>query len=76
MSQIETEIDHPEGIEQITNDTMTKTLGQAIEDSHRIDKSIGEDIIDTTNCGTRNENRDRSRERVNYRQDLSNDRNR
>ena len=45
-SEIETEIDHLLGIEQTTDGTMTKTLGQAIGDNHRIDKTIGEEIID------------------------------
>ena len=43
---IETEIDHPVGIEQTTDETMTKTLGQAIGDNHRIDETIREEIID------------------------------
>ena len=35
MLEIETEIDHPVGIDQIKDKTMTKTLGQTIEDNHR-----------------------------------------
>ena len=43
----ETEIDHPVGIEQTTDETMTKTLGKTIGDNHRKDETIGEEIIDT-----------------------------
>ena len=46
MSEIETEIDHPVGIEQTTDDTMTKTLGQAIGGNHRIDETVGEENIE------------------------------
>ena len=41
LSEIETKIDHAVGIEQTTNDTMTKTLGQAVGHNHRKDKTIG-----------------------------------
>ena len=46
-SEIETEIDHPVGIEQTTDETMTNALGQAIGDNHRKNETIGEEIIDT-----------------------------
>ena len=45
-TEIEIETYHPVGIEETTDDTMTKTLGQAIGDNHRIDETIGEEIID------------------------------
>ena len=41
-----TEIDHHVGIEQTTDKTMTKILDKTIGDNHRIDKIIGEEIID------------------------------
>ena len=41
------EIDHPVGIEQTTDETMTKNLGKTIGDYHRIDETIGEEIIGT-----------------------------
>ena len=45
--ETETEIDHPVGIEQTTDETMAKTLSQTIGDNHRINETIGEEIIDT-----------------------------
>ena len=46
MLETEIKTDHPVGIEQITDKTMTKTLGKTIGDNHRIDETIGEEIID------------------------------
>ena len=44
--ETETEIDHPVGIQQTTDETMMKTLGKTIGDNHRIDETIGEEIVD------------------------------
>ena len=53
---------------------MTKTLGKTIGDSHGIDETIGEKIIDAKIMEP--EMRDRSTDRENYLQDFSNNRNR
>ena len=39
-------MNHPIGIEQTTDKTMTQTLDKTIGDNHRIDETIGEEIID------------------------------